>query len=496
MAFIQKLGQLRAPVQTYAQLPITGNVLGDLRILSDLGSLWVWMSSNADGALTDWKKVTVSSYTDLVNRPVSSQLDIDNAILSIRNLCLNYILLFFKKIIQYGVTIQKMYDGLLDNFQSSETIDLVNSSNYKYIISQGTNTTDYFYTQKFNANFDEYTKILMHGNGMYNDSGFDSLRNQIINIWKEESGGYFQAECIRTSPYPTPTMLSNYAINAVTTLNQDFTWDFWYKELAPAGDKNILQYGDGTGFIVKKLADDRIYVLLKTCDSFYWDYQTNGFVILNPVDLEVTSISTLAAYTWNHVAVERHNGYLKLFINGVLEATSVNSSNNYIYNTDRISLGYNSYPTWLDEVRYSEGIARYTSNFTPMTVPYDTSSQSIPCDNMSVQSNGFEANYVPTSARIVIFQDYTNIDPQNVLPNTDLKAFVSRDGGTTFTQVTLVREMDIPIEGYTSFLGSSVNFYVGTVDLSLQPNGQLLVWKITTHNNVRSWIRSLALNWR
>jgi hypothetical protein len=147
-------------------------------------------------------------------------------------------------------------------------------------------------------------------------------------------------------------------------------------------------------------------------------------------------------------------------------------------------------------VRYSEGIARYSSSFTPMLVPYDTSVLSVPCDNMLIQSEGFEANYVPSSARIVIFQDYTNLDPQNVLPNVDIKAFVSRDGGTTFSQVTLVREMDIPIEGYTSFLGSYANFYVGTVDLSTQPNGQLLVWKITTHNNVRSWLRSVALNWR
>ena len=43
MAFIQNLGSLRSPVGTYANLPITGNTLGDLRIVSDIGALYTWI---------------------------------------------------------------------------------------------------------------------------------------------------------------------------------------------------------------------------------------------------------------------------------------------------------------------------------------------------------------------------------------------------------------------------------------------------------------------
>ncbi len=74
MAFVQRLGSLRSPVSTYANLPITGNVLGDLRILTDLGVLYTWTSESGSGTLANWKKVTVSSYNDLTNRPVISPL--------------------------------------------------------------------------------------------------------------------------------------------------------------------------------------------------------------------------------------------------------------------------------------------------------------------------------------------------------------------------------------------------------------------------------------
>ena len=77
MAFIQNLGSLRSAVSTYANLPISGNTLGDLRIITDLGVLYTWMSSSGSGDLTNWKKVTVSSFNDLTGRPQSSPLAID-----------------------------------------------------------------------------------------------------------------------------------------------------------------------------------------------------------------------------------------------------------------------------------------------------------------------------------------------------------------------------------------------------------------------------------
>ena len=54
--------------------------------------------------------------------------------------------------------------------------------------------------------------------------------------------------------------------------------------------------------------------------------------------------------------------------------------------------------------------------------------------DMTLQSNAFTAQADPTTARIII--DEEDVNGATTL-NTDLKAYASRDGGTTFTQMTL-----------------------------------------------------------
>ena len=87
-----------------------------------------------------------------------------------------------------------------------------------------------------------------------------------------------------------------------------------------------------------------------------------------------TSTSTApTAGVWQHIAVTRSSGTVRYFIDGVLDSTSYTNTsvltnpsgvvvgsgpnNNYIYN-------WNGH---LQDVRVTEGLARYTSNFTPPT---------------------------------------------------------------------------------------------------------------------------------
>jgi hypothetical protein len=41
-------------VTTYADLPLTGNAIGDGRIANDTGHLYIWSKDAATGLLTDW----------------------------------------------------------------------------------------------------------------------------------------------------------------------------------------------------------------------------------------------------------------------------------------------------------------------------------------------------------------------------------------------------------------------------------------------------------
>ncbi len=86
--------------------------------------------------------------------------------------------------------------------------------------------------------------------------------------------------------------------------------------------------------------------------------------------------------TWNHIAVTRRLGVVRLFVNGVVAAT--NSGSNTEFQRTRlgcsavyIGTGYlngsNRFETLrgnMDEVRFVKGVAVWTSNFTPPVAPY------------------------------------------------------------------------------------------------------------------------------
>jgi len=103
--------------------------------------------------------------------------------------------------------------------------------------------------------------------------------------------------------------------------------------------------------------------------------------------------------------------------------------------------------------------------------------------NMTLQSNAFTAQAAPTNARLMVLE--VNVD--SVTVNTDIKGYVSRDGGTTFTQVTLVDEGDTE--------ATAKQILVANVDISAQPSGTSMKWKVTTLNNKDMDIHGVGLMW-
>jgi len=90
--------------------------------------------------------------------------------------------------------------------------------------------------------------------------------------------------------------------------------------------------------------------------------------------------------------------------------------------------------------------------------------------DLTLISNATAAEAVPTDCRIVIFEQ----DIDTITINTDLKAFASRDGGTTYTEFTLTDEGDY---------ASGKQIWAGSVDVSGQPSGSSMRWKIRGYNN-------------
>ena len=101
----------------------------------------------------------------------------------------------------------------------------------------------------------------------------------------------------------------------------------------------------------------------------------------------------------------------------------------------------------------------------------------------TIISNAFSAGSVPTTSRIVVFEE--NVASPTL--NTDIIASISRDGGSNFTTATLSDS------GYVT--GSSgQRILTGTATISGQPSGQSMRWKLALANNAVK-IHGVALQW-
>ena len=95
------------------------------------------------------------------------------------------------------------------------------------------------------------------------------------------------------------------------------------------------------------------------------------FYLRNNGDVVISS-GTVSANTWYHVAVTRENGTIKLYLDGVFK-DSTSFSGNLGFSNRSLSIGRQTVNNgailngYLDEVRITKGVARYTADFTPQT---------------------------------------------------------------------------------------------------------------------------------
>ena len=86
----------------------------------------------------------------------------------------------------------------------------------------------------------------------------------------------------------------------------------------------------------------------------------------------ITAGSAVANNTWTHIAVSKSGTSTKMFINGTQTGSTYTDNNNYIQGPLTIGARYDGasgFLGYLDDVRISKGVARYTTTFTPSTTP-------------------------------------------------------------------------------------------------------------------------------
>jgi hypothetical protein len=92
----------------------------------------------------------------------------------------------------------------------------------------------------------------------------------------------------------------------------------------------------------------------------------------------MNTVATLSPNTWYDVALVRHNGAMQFYINGVADPSTLTYSGTLDSGGGSLHIGCERNGTawttgYIDEVRITNGVARYTTNYTPATAEFPNS---------------------------------------------------------------------------------------------------------------------------
>lgn len=92
----------------------------------------------------------------------------------------------------------------------------------------------------------------------------------------------------------------------------------------------------------------------------------------------ITGSAVLSANTWHQIAVSRVSGTTRMFVDGTQVGSSWTDSTTYLQaaitiGASSISIGGSPFNGWIDEMRVTKGVGRYSSNYTPAAVAFPDS---------------------------------------------------------------------------------------------------------------------------
>jgi len=140
----------------------------------------------------------------------------------------------------------------------------------------------------------------------------------------------------------------------------DFTIESW-----------VYFNSTSTGGIVSKSNSPTNGWLLQASTTFA------QFAVFTGAASGISSSYSGSINTWTHIAVTRSSGTLRLYINGTQIASGTFTGNVGTNALSYVSVGTSGPSSsqsplngYLDDLRITKGIARYTTNFTPPTTPF------------------------------------------------------------------------------------------------------------------------------
>ena len=207
--------------------------------------------------------------------------------------------------------------------------------------------------------------LLLHGDGADGSTTFTDNSptpkvptnfGNVISTAQSKFGG---ASIFANSSY------MEYAANTDFELGSGaFTIECWYRGTSAANFASIISKG----------------TISTTAGSYGLHFRsannTIAFYLGAANDNVITSTTSIrTAATWFHIAVTRSGNSTRLFINGTQEGITYGFDYN-ITTGGVLTVGRDSYSTsfkvngYIDDVRITKGVARYTTNFPAPTAPF------------------------------------------------------------------------------------------------------------------------------
>jgi len=165
---------------------------------------------------------------------------------------------------------------------------------------------------------------------------------------------------------------ASYSTSAYDWWTTDYTLEFWVY----ANDLSSFSFSNGTN-VVSVLAGNAD----PAGGTNYWSFGpiSTGvvrFYYFTGTQRVVSSTQTIGTGSWNHIALVKNSSGINIFINGVglaspvaIVGTPQSSATQPLVIGSINSRSINGY---VDDLRITKGVARYTGNFTPPTASFPT----------------------------------------------------------------------------------------------------------------------------
>jgi len=140
-----------------------------------------------------------------------------------------------------------------------------------------------------------------------------------------------------------------------------FTWEAWVYPNSVSGIVGLFAVSGGSG------ANPKFVVHMNGgTPNIHYNNLTGG------ADIYTAATSAISANTWTHLAFVRNGSTWTWYINGVASGTGSNSTS-ISFTSQPVYVGYGgesyfaAFNGYIDDLRVTRGVARYTANFTPPT---------------------------------------------------------------------------------------------------------------------------------